>query len=354
MLTPIAEPSLLAVTEFNEPPLGARTFTPGPADEELGFASTSSASGGVNPLAGVAVGPAGSDPRVLTHRSINATTTFDAVDLEDFDDAFVSLRVQVANTGYEAADFVRLYVTNNIDTIELLNLSGGTGLNDLAGDGFLDYRAFIPNDWTQASLVITSSSNSSTGAERYDFDSIRFRGVPVAVPEPSTLMLAAVGILALIAFRMRRRSIGSIVVLLVLALFAADARAVTIPTVPVGNVGNANDPATGSLYGGVGYAYNIGTTEVTVGQYTAFLNAVAATDTYALYNTSMATDLNIAGISRSGVFGQLQLQRDRFGEPSGHLRELGGRGPVRPTGCTTASRPAPQDREAHRRRRLHA
>ena len=50
---------------------------------------------------------------------------------------------------------------------------------------------------------------------------------------------------------------------------------VTISTVPVGNVGNANDPATGNLYGGVGYAYNIGTTEVTVGQYTAFLNAVA-------------------------------------------------------------------------------
>jgi formylglycine-generating enzyme required for sulfatase activity len=42
---------------------------------------------------------------------------------------------------------------------------------------------------------------------------------------------------------------------------------------------------------------------VTVGQYTAFLNAVAALDTYSLYNTSMATDLNIAGIARSGVSG---------------------------------------------------
>ena len=75
---------------------------------------------------------------------------------------------------------------------------------------------------------------------------------------------------------------------------------VTISTVPVGNVGNANDPATGNLYGGVGYAYNIGTTEVTVGQYTAFLNAVATTDTYGLYNASMATDLHIAGILQSG------------------------------------------------------
>jgi hypothetical protein len=58
--------------------------------------------------------------------------------------------------------------------------------------------------------------------------------------------------------------------------------AITISTVPVGDPGNANDPATGNLYGGVGYTYNIGTTEVTVGQYTAFLNAVAHTDTYSL------------------------------------------------------------------------
>ena len=88
---------------------------------------------------------------------------------------------------------------------------------------------------------------------------------------------------------------------LLVALGAGEALAVTILTVPVGNVGNGNDPATGGLYGGVGYAYNIGKTEVTVGQYTEFLNAVADTDTYALYNASMATNLNIAGISRSGA-----------------------------------------------------
>jgi formylglycine-generating enzyme required for sulfatase activity len=77
--------------------------------------------------------------------------------------------------------------------------------------------------------------------------------------------------------------------------------AITIDTVPVGNQGNSNDTATG--YGGVGYSYRIGKFEVTVGEYTAFLNAVAKTDTYALYNPSMATNLNIAGISRSGASG---------------------------------------------------
>ena len=81
------------------------------------------------------------------------------------------------------------------------------------------------------------------------------------------------------------------------------ARAVTIDMVPVGNAGNANDPATGNLYGGVNYSYQIGTYDVTIGQYTAFLNAVAATDTYSLYNANMATFPNVAGISRIGSSG---------------------------------------------------
>jgi hypothetical protein len=99
-------------------------------------------------------------------------------------------------------------------------------------------------------------------------------------------------------------SYSALVALLALvATFAADARAVTIPTVPVGNPGNVGEVQPQGTFGAVAYDYRIGTTEVTVGQYTDFLNAVAATDTYALYNTSMDTDFNIRGISRSGVSG---------------------------------------------------
>lgn len=74
---------------------------------------------------------------------------------------------------------------------------------------------------------------------------------------------------------------------------------ITIPTVAVGDPGNAADPTTG--FGSVAYSYNIGTTEVTVAQYAAFLNAVAATDTYGLYNTNMSGSLT--GITRSGSSG---------------------------------------------------
>jgi len=73
--------------------------------------------------------------------------------------------------------------------------------------------------------------------------------------------------------------------------------------VTVGDPGNAADTNTGSLYGAVSYSYQIGAYDVTGAQYTAFLNAVGSTDTYALYNPSMATDTKVAQISRSGTAG---------------------------------------------------
>ena len=94
---------------------------------------------------------------------------------------------------------------------------------------------------------------------------------------------------------------GAILALAVLlgAFSASPAAGVTIPTVPVGNAGNAADPLTGNLYGSVSYNYRIGTTEVTNAQYAAFLNAKAASDPLALYNTNMGSNAR-GGITRSG------------------------------------------------------
>lgn len=69
----------------------------------------------------------------------------------------------------------------------------------------------------------------------------------------------------------------------------------------IGDAGNANDASTG--LGSVNYDYYIGTYEVTVAQYTEFLNAVAASDPYGLYNSSMETDPVGASIIRSGESG---------------------------------------------------
>ncbi|MCY2929618.1 MAG: SUMF1/EgtB/PvdO family nonheme iron enzyme [Planctomycetota bacterium] len=77
----------------------------------------------------------------------------------------------------------------------------------------------------------------------------------------------------------------------------------------VGDPGNAADTRYPdppiSSFGSVGYTYKIGKFEVTAGQYTAFLNAVAATDTYKLYSSYMWSDQWNQGckIQRSGASG---------------------------------------------------
>ncbi len=64
---------------------------------------------------------------------------------------------------------------------------------------------------------------------------------------------------------------------------------VLVQTVAVGNPGNAPDPRYGTPgYGAVAYSYAIGKYEITAAQYTVFLNAVAQTDTYELYDHAMA------------------------------------------------------------------
>jgi len=80
---------------------------------------------------------------------------------------------------------------------------------------------------------------------------------------------------------------------------SSNSQPVVYPMVSVGNPGNASDPATD--FGKVDYIYQIGKYDVTIGQYAAFLNAVAReSDPYELYNPDMQTDLNSAGIVRSG------------------------------------------------------
>ena len=72
-------------------------------------------------------------------------------------------------------------------------------------------------------------------------------------------------------------------------LWALSASAVTIDMVPVGNPGNAPDTRyIGNSVGDVDHVYQIGKYEVTAGQYTEFLNAVAKADPNSLYNPKMA------------------------------------------------------------------
>jgi formylglycine-generating enzyme len=101
--------------------------------------------------------------------------------------------------------------------------------------------------------------------------------------------------------------------LIFLAALALPASAVVnIDWVTVGDPGNAAQSAAnrthsfgsgGDGYGAVADTFRISRNETTLANYAAFLNAKATTDPYSLYNSSMASDSNIAGITRSGSSG---------------------------------------------------
>jgi formylglycine-generating enzyme required for sulfatase activity len=76
------------------------------------------------------------------------------------------------------------------------------------------------------------------------------------------------------------------------ALITSASASITMDWVNVGNPGNAADPATGSLYGAVAYAYQIGKHEVTNSQYATFLNAVDPDGANAngVYNSNMGSN----------------------------------------------------------------
>jgi len=96
------------------------------------------------------------------------------------------------------------------------------------------------------------------------------------------------------------RKLGLLAILLGLALLPFRTTAqISINLVNVGNAGNAADTTT---YGAVAYGYNVGAYEVMNSQYAAFLNAVAASDTYHLYNASMGSDAR-GGITQGGSAG---------------------------------------------------
>jgi formylglycine-generating enzyme required for sulfatase activity len=113
-----------------------------------------------------------------------------------------------------------------------------------------------------------------------------FRCQPVQVDSLSTRFIFAVA--------------AGLVAVGLMGLYPRQAAAVAIDWVTVGDPGNSAD-STG--YGAVADSFRVMKYEVTIQQYTDFLNAAARSDPYSLYNPSMGTNLNVAGISRSGSDG---------------------------------------------------
>ncbi len=104
---------------------------------------------------------------------------------------------------------------------------------------------------------------------------------------------------------------------------------VVVDVVTVGNPGNTGELSglgAGSfgpdrICGAVDYVYQIGKYEVTAGQYTAFLNAVADEDSYGLYNTSMWLASRGCMIQRTGSPGgySYSVAPDRADRPVNYV-----------------------------------
>ena len=105
----------------------------------------------------------------------------------------------------------------------------------------------------------------------------------------------------ILSFARLSRVVFSVGVVALLGPLAPPALAVTIDMVTVGDPGNAGD-IDFPVYGDVADAFQIMKYEFTNQQYTDFLNSVAATDTYSLYNASMGSNAR-GGITRSGASG---------------------------------------------------
>ena len=145
-----------------------------------------------------------------------------------------------------------------------------------------------------------------------EYNALGFR--VVEVPEPATLSLLILGGLVAMRRRPLRKAAALVLTIGVGVAGTAATRAdvfnmesglTSIETVSVGNPGNAADTRyNGISLGGVAYTYNVGKFEVTAGQYTEFLNAVAKSDPYGLYNASMD-----AGVYSNGGYYGCNIKR---------------------------------------------
>lgn len=185
--------ALIAHTDFDEPNVGAANYSPNVNGREIGFSTSATQLADVRAILGVTGGPV---VKHFAHASYDAVTTFDFVDLTGWRDVEISLLFNAFPGGYEVGDFARLSITNGQQTIDLISLtataSGQDPLDIISRAGYQQISAQVPSDWTQVSLVFATRGNSSSGAERYELDTIRISGQTI-VPEPSTMLLVIAG-----------------------------------------------------------------------------------------------------------------------------------------------------------------
>lgn len=191
---------------------------------------------------------------------------------------------------------------------ELTDSAYGTNraLLVVRGGGWTSYENYL---WDSYRLTSASSGENSNAGFRLAAP------LPAPVPEPSTIVFLFVAFVGMVVFRSYLRGAAKIAATCVAFWFlpqSSHANLVDYQMVTIGDAGNTASSTTG--IGGVAYDFQIGKYDVTIGQYTSFLNIVARSDTYSLYHSKMETNLNIAGIARTGTDGFYTYRvMDNFG-----------------------------------------
>jgi hypothetical protein len=193
---------VLGYTSFNEcstASTGVASWTPSASNSELAFSTANvlniASSGRI-----LGAYDSTTSPRRFRFRGVQADTTFAAVDLSGYDSRTASIDVLLkSGVTYADQDYYKASLSNGLDTLYLADVEGAAlNSSSLTKDVFLHYSAAIPDSWTEATLTISSHIASNSG--NADFDNFVITGT--VVPEPSTLVLLAIGCLA---WALRRR-----------------------------------------------------------------------------------------------------------------------------------------------------
>jgi hypothetical protein len=199
--------TVIAFTNFDEPALGANTYSPGTTGEELGFWMISSPA--PDPVvvndndhtdASTDLGKADQGQSYYFTRPSGNKLRFDDVDLAAYDDVIVSVWIRVPDVSFGTGDgFTISVIYNTLNTVTLAQVLGDSNLSPFKATwGQVTSSAgAVPDSATTAYMKIETHMSQAT--EDFWVDDVLF------TPEPATLALMGFG-MAGILWVSRRRS----------------------------------------------------------------------------------------------------------------------------------------------------
>jgi formylglycine-generating enzyme required for sulfatase activity len=230
--------------------------------------------------------------------SIGAVGLSNAVNFSD--EIVVSFFDPLDGTTQAVTDFVSIRCDNTPTSPGPLRLEAyGVAGTLLSSDSQTDGAGVLLSVSTPNIHYVRVTGDGSSA-----FDDLSFN-TAVAVPEPMTSAMALVGLACVGCQTWHRRKLAlriAAACAVVASTFTLVVSAYAVPIIDWVTVDDPGNAADTTGYGAVADTFQIQKYEFTNQQYADFLNSVAATDTYALYNANMGSDAR-GGISRSGEAG---------------------------------------------------